>query len=83
MTGENGISGVALANGDVAMAEGSPVGTDAWPPAATQALSAGQVLLDRKLACSFEKERRSEQGQILRPSRGQGSFDPRGLNFSM
>jgi hypothetical protein len=29
MTGENGISGVALANGDVAMAEGSPVGTDA------------------------------------------------------
>jgi hypothetical protein len=32
MLGENGISGVSLANGDVAMAEGSPVGTDAWPP---------------------------------------------------
>jgi hypothetical protein len=49
------ISGVALANGDVAMAEGLPVGTDAWPPAAAKALSVGQGLLDCKLARSFEK----------------------------
>jgi hypothetical protein len=73
MTGENGVSGVALANGDAAMAEGSPVGTDAWPPAIVKALSAGQGLLDRKLPCSFEKS------VVL--SRD-GSFDSRGLNFA-